>query len=200
MSNAQTAAKAAPSAVVSRETVFGGPVVCLAIPAKVVTGVYWSEHGPQSFIRFARWVKADGKSGAVNIFVHDNNPLQHCGTTVLAIARIIKKTFADGRAFLHIDLYPVPPRLVPTHRLVVVPKACDLLPEEGWRIFETPAPLQGAIVILDPDQKVRFKEPHAKLAMVPKSVPAPKPKVKVPNPEAGGDRKLAQLLEVGWLI
>jgi hypothetical protein len=55
---------------------------------------------------------------------------------------------------LHIDLKPVPDSREVTHKLAVRQREPKLLGGDDWLVFETPAPLRGAIILAPPDAKM----------------------------------------------
>lgn len=137
---------------VKRETVHaGGEVVSLRVPLDAREGSFPSPEGNNPYLQFAQNVRG----GAVNIFVHGTEPARFRGTRVTAKVRVLKKTLADGRSFLHINLLPVQEDTVSrTHRLAVMSES-DVILEEGFVSFKTPDPLEGMIVLAPLGSKIR---------------------------------------------
>src|SRR3989344_4217751 len=138
-----TSSKRQPVAVLKRELLWQGGIIEIKIPAVCRDGAFEDI----KFIQFARFVKG----GVVNFFVHNDNPTQHCGKIITASVQVFRKEHADGRSFLYVDLLPTTAQA--THRLTVM----DAIPGvTSWTPFATvlltPAPLQGAVVIVGRDE------------------------------------------------
>lgn len=137
-----------------RETLWaGGEVVSLRVPLDAREGSFPSPEGNSRYLRFAQNVRG----GAVNIFVHGTEPARFRGTRVTAEVKVLKKTLADGRSFLHVNLLPVPVQedtVSRTHRLAVMSES-DVILEEGFVSFKTPDPLEGMIVLAPLGAKIR---------------------------------------------
>lgn len=135
-----------PVAVLKRELLWSGGIIEIKIPGVCREGAFEDIR----FIQFARFVKG----GVVNLFVHDDNPTQHCGKVITASVQVFCKEYADGRTFLYVDLRPMTKPA--THRLTVM----DAIPGvTSWAptatVLLTPAPLQGAVVIVGREEKFR---------------------------------------------
>ncbi len=130
-----TSSKRMPVAVLKRELLWEGGIIEIKIPSVCREGSFEN----LKFIQFARFVRG----GVVNLFLHDDNPTQHCGKTITASVQVYSKEHADGRSFLYIDLRQVTKPA--THRLVVEPQ--HVFDAKDAAVYRTPAPLQGTIVI-----------------------------------------------------
>src|SRR3990167_7062365 len=101
-----------PVAVLKRELLWSGGIIEIKIPAVCREGAFEDI----KFIQLARFVKG----GVVNFFVHNQKPTLYCGKTITASVEVLCKKYADGRAFLYVDLRPITKPA--THRLVVEPR------------------------------------------------------------------------------
>ena len=135
-----------PVAVLKRELLWSGGIIEIKIPPVCRGGAFEDI----KFIQLARFVKG----GVVNFFVHSQKPTLYCGKTFTASVEVFCKKHADGRSFLYVDLKPTTAQA--THRLTVM----DAIPGvTSWAPFATvlltPAPLQGAVVIVGHGEKFR---------------------------------------------
>lgn len=153
--------------VTKRESLWRDGVISIKIPSVCREGAFQDIH----FIEFARFVKG----GAVHFYVRSDDPTQHCGKTITAEVEVMCKDLADGRSYLYVDLRPTTER--PTHRLIVEPRL-NLSVPQGQTLFQfqTPAPLEGIVVIAKP------KSPEQ------------------PKKVSTGDTQLDRLLADGWQI
>lgn len=148
-----------PRTVVKREVLWKGPVVKVNVPEKAKMGSFPEDGKPVPFLQFPRLVTG----GIINCFVHTNNPTLR-GKTIVAEMTIMRKDFADGGSFLHIDFLPTHKSAAVTHRFATI-NGHGHKRQHGWRMFETSAPIEGTIVIAPPDAKIVESKP----------LPAPKP-------------------------
>ena len=132
-----TSSKRQPVAVLKRELLWDGGIIEIKIPAVCREGAFEDI----KFIQFARFVKG----GVVNFFVHNQKPTLYCGKTITASVEVLCKKYADGRAFLYVDLRPITKPA--THRLVVEPRLVFDLRNDTLYHMHTPAPLQGTVII-----------------------------------------------------
>ena len=126
-----------PVDVLKRELLWDGGIIEIKIPAVCREGAFENI----KFIQFIRQVKG----GVINLFVHDDNPAQHCGKTITASVQVFRKEHADGRSFLYVDLRPITKPA--THRLVVEPRLVYDL--KNAIVYHTALPLQGTVVITE---------------------------------------------------
>ena len=130
-----------PGEIVSREILWKGPIIEVTVPKDSTMGTYPDGKELVPFLRFAHRVTG----GFVNCFVHTNKPAL-CGATFSAEVCIMKKVFADGRSFVHVDYLPTPKPKPATHQLMVV-SGKGYKRNDGWRLFETPAPVDATVVL-----------------------------------------------------
>ncbi|MSR70716.1 hypothetical protein EXS62_01615 [Candidatus Kaiserbacteria bacterium] len=140
-----------PVAVAKRDLLWSGGVVQLKVPANARTlSAPNPEGGAICYLQFPQVVKG----GMVNIHVHTERPDDYVGKKVTAKTEVFVKEHQDGRRFVYIDLKPVADDTEPTHRLAVMQMVPGVTRfADGALVFETPAPLQGAVVIVGHDQK-----------------------------------------------
>jgi hypothetical protein len=166
--------------VVRRTTLFLGAVVELTVPLTARKGCTIDESIP--YLQFARTVKG----GLINCFVHtDDESLR--GMTILAEVRVMKKSFADGREYLHLDYIPKSSANEPTHRLITT-HASEYEAVEGWQVFKTPQPLCGMIILMPPDGKLQKA-----------ALPAPVSTTRLGD-QSTGDSQLDRLITDGWTV
>jgi|SRR3989344_5032158 len=127
--------KVPPGQITERKSLWRGGTVSIIVPTECRDGTFGDIH----FIQFARHVVG----GLVNFFVHDSNPEQHKGKTIVAEVELVFKKFADGKSFVHVDLRPTNGK--PSHTLDLIYKHFKSSPEK--LVFKTPHPLRGAIEI-----------------------------------------------------
>ncbi len=192
MSNASAAlAASSPFTVLERKMLWVGGVIEITVPETANEGSYPSDAGPQRFVRFAQSVKG----GVVNFFVHDAEPTRLLGKKIIADVKIWEKRLADGRKFLYVDFHPTANTSSAVHRMSVMnAQKKDIVMEEGFAAFETPAPFVGVVVVAPVGSKILIKAPLAFAG-------TQKPKfLTIPSPVSTGDRKLDQLIKDGWKI
>ena len=140
-----------PVAVLKRELLWDSGTIEMKIPANVCVMTIGTDNGPVTYLQFAHFIKG----GAVNLHVHTDNPQQFAGQKIIARAKVFRKDCKDGRSFIYVDLHPFNREIIkPTHRLTtmnVTPGVTSWAPTAT--VFLTPAPLQGAVVIVGHDQK-----------------------------------------------
>ncbi len=175
-----------PGVVAERKIIWDEGVVQMDIPLESRLGEYNLEGSLIYYLQFAKTVRG----GLVNIFVHGDNLNQYRGDTITAAVQIFLKHFVDGREFLYIDLHPLQAPAVVTHRLAIVSSELDMVQGdyEEQLVFETPAPLRGAIVVGPPTMKL----PSDESKKVPLQLVEKKP--------VSEDPQLDRLLADGWEI
>lgn len=104
---------------------------------------------------------AGGKQVFMNYFVHGDGAVdvkRLVGKKITGHPVVIKKTFPDGRQYLHVDVHVAPIKNRPTHTIVAKGKA----PADGWwqhhygrqpksatdHLFELPAPGAGLLALM----------------------------------------------------
>lgn len=126
--------------------VYTGAVVKVKIPARATASTYPGNMDETHYIRFMRSVRG----GCVNFFLHTTD-LELRGKNIIALASVFKKTLADMREYLYVDMTPLPGSTAVTHQLLVL-SAGDRLWTEGKHLtFETPGPLEGLIIFTPRD-------------------------------------------------
>lgn len=144
--------------VAKREVVWesGKAIISVKVPLNASEGTVPGD----ATIRYLKFIRGV-KNGVINFFVHiptsDKGLTDLYGKQISAKVSVFKKSFADGRSFLYVDLEVVEEK--PTHRLSILASVRDKIsiqPDEGYEIFETPAPLVGAIVIVPIKSKIRL--------------------------------------------
>lgn len=163
----------AKTATVSREEVWSGAVVSIAVPDKVVKGQVGEGDDTIHYFRFARHVKG----GSVYCFVHTSDEAL-LGRTIRVSATVMRRTLSDGRKYLYVDFRPVEKSVPPTHRLAVMQE--HGVWSSDWQIFEMLSPLRGAIIFAPPEAKIT-------------------PEAQAPRP-ISTDPQLDRLLSQGWRI
>lgn len=142
------------SSVADRRLLWEGGTVAIKIPTNATIGTYSSPAGAKHFLQFMQYVRG----GVVNIHYHGSMLASFRGKKVLAHLQVWLKTLDDGREFLYLDLHPVSDQSAPpTKRLaVMVFKAEEIVGDENFRIFETPAPLTGTIIIAPVESQINI--------------------------------------------
>jgi len=177
-----------PTPVKERVVLWEGGSIAVKIPLDAKRGSFQEDDTNVDFLQFARHVT----KGVINIFLHGGDELEEFrGRTVVADAKLYRKTFVDGRAFLYVDLHAPRRNAEPTHRMVMVDGT-----SADPSAFNTPAPLKGYVIFTKPDAKVSTPKPNAE-----RSKPAPA----ALKPALGGghntsDSQLDRLLSAGWQI
>lgn len=186
---AQATSSATPVTVLKRELLWGGGAIAIKIPTDAEEGQYPSDVGPPNrFLRFPQNVKG----GVVNIFCHldpNEEPESVRGKKFILDVGIWRKTLSDGRQYLYVDLdTPISKdSTLVTDRLAVMScKASDIVQQEGLTVFETPAPLDGVIVVTPAESKIWVK---AQLTVVEKT-----------KKSTTGDSQLDHYLADGWKV
>ena len=147
---ATSSPKRAPVPVKKRELLWSGGTVEIKVPVDARYGEFKDGKGNTlPFLKFARSVKG----GMINFFVH-NHKLECRGRKIKAEVQVWRKEFEDGREFLYIDLRPVLQDTPFTHRLVVMSGAPGTWLSQDGAVFETPWPLQAAIILTAPGKKI----------------------------------------------
>ena len=173
--------------VVSREKIWEGAVVELRVPADARKGIYKDEQTEVHYLMFDRNVRG----GSVHCFLHGN--LECRGEKITAEVIVMRKTLADGRQYLYLELTIVPRSTKLTHRLSVLPDGPE--PWAGYETqFVTPAPLQGIVILTRPDALVVAHGNDAAVHIVAPAV------AKVATKNGTGDSQLDRLLGAGWQI
>jgi hypothetical protein len=134
------------AAVTKREqpehrVLFEGSVASVKISRKARRGTLPTDKR----VRFFQYA-VHMKGGCINVFLHSDDA-SHLGRYVRARIKIIEKIFADGRTYIHIDLFPVDDAVQETNRLFIVPHV-DVTPKKHWMVFETSGPQGCALIIL----------------------------------------------------
>jgi hypothetical protein len=155
MLNTSTAPKRTRSSTpaIKRETLLAeGGIVSMKVPRDAREGMFPSptSDGDWRYLQFAQGVKG----GVVFIYIHCTEPGHLRGIRVTGQVEIIEKTLGDGRRFLHVNILSVNLCKPPTHRLAVMSES-DVILEEGFVSFKTPAPLEGMIVLAPLGRKIR---------------------------------------------
>lgn len=135
-------------AVVSREPLWSGGIIAISVPIDASHGVYRNEETGEeiNYLKFRRYIKG----GVVNCFVHTDD-LSYFGRKIVAEITVMRKTLIDERRYLYIDLRPVAEATTITRRLAIMTIELGMQLDDGWIVFETPAPLHGAIILTAPD-------------------------------------------------
>ncbi len=139
-----------PVAVLKRELLWKGSVVVVKVPKDARVTQVSNPVGDLSYAQFPQLVRG----GVVNMHIHTGTPADLIGKTIKASVEVYKKEHADGREFIYVDFHPIADDTPVTHRLAVmqmIPGITRFAKEA--LVFETPAPLQGAVVIINHDQK-----------------------------------------------
>lgn len=148
--------------LVSRELVWDqGAIVKIKVPTGAMRSSFEGQNAKGEGVKIKYFVfDQTVKNGSVRCHVHlrgeDTPELR--GKSIVAKAQVWKKTFSNGRQYLYIDFHPVEKNVEVTHRLGVLPQASEVTPVKGWTIFETPRPMQGAIVFAPPDAKLSLSQ------------------------------------------
>ena len=143
-----TSTASVPGVVTERKSLWNG-IVRIKVPANAR---YFNINigGEQiKYLRFPRLVPG----GVVNLHLHGDKPETYRSRNIVAKAEVFCKRHEDGREFLYVDLHPQEGMQV-THRLGVMSNDGNPRWPEGSTVFETPGPLNGAIVITSPDGKM----------------------------------------------
>ena len=127
---------------VARELVAAGFVVRLKIPKGAET-----KHYADSSISYLQW-RLNAPGGCINVYLHGD---AEAGQWVTAHMRIMRKRLPDNRVYLYIDLLVDKPKASATHRFAVFPKNTVRGRRDGVRIFSTPEPISGEIVVAPAD-------------------------------------------------
>ncbi|MBI2409574.1 hypothetical protein HYV30_00845 [Candidatus Kaiserbacteria bacterium] len=140
---------------VKREVVWSGDaIVSIAVPHDAEWGrAPQTPEGDLRYVKFAQMVQG----GAVHLFVHHPNPGRFRGGRITASVEVVEKTLADGRRYLHVNLFPKKEGARATHRLAVMTRAREVVRQDGFIIQDTPWPLQGAIVIAPLGAKIHLR-------------------------------------------
>lgn len=142
---------------IRREVVWNkGAVVRVKVPTGAKRASYVGDDMRINYFLFDQSVKNGGVRCHVHLKGEETPELR--GTEVSAKVELWKKTLSNGREYLYLDFHLVPDSAVVTHRFGVVPRASDVTLAEGWEIFETPQPLQGAVIFTPPDAKLALSQ------------------------------------------
>ena len=134
----------APREVIERQKIWEGGTVELTVPGNAK--YHEAEIAGQNlrYLRFAHFLKP----GAMNIFVHAENPKGYLGKKVVATMELWSKILEGGQVYYYIDLRPLTGHAAPTHKLTVVQGPCpERYKTPHFTVFETPAPCVGAVVL-----------------------------------------------------
>lgn len=94
-----------------------------------------------AYLQFPYYVKG----GCINVFLHSIDT-SLIGQYVRARIEVCEKVFADGRAYIHVDLHPVGDNVPETNRLFFIPHT-DVARQPHWQMFET-SDVQGQGLII----------------------------------------------------
>lgn len=152
--NTQTSAVSAERpAVINREALWDtGAIVRIKVPTGAKRASFVGKTGTLFYYLFDQSVKNGGVRCHVHLKGEDSPELR--GKELTAKVTLWKKTMSDGRQYLYVDFVPIADSAKATHRLAIVPQSSDVAATDGWTIFETPKPLQGAVIFAPPDAKV----------------------------------------------
>ncbi len=138
-----------PSPVVKRELLWSGGVIQIKVPATARKMRLQTPSGEVCYLQFPQLIRG----GVVNIHVHADKLDDYLGKKIITEVCVFRKEHENGRSFLYVDMYPMKDDTQVTNRLAVMQMVPGTQFTEGALVFETPAPLQGAIVIVGDDQK-----------------------------------------------
>lgn len=144
MSQGNTANVKPKATVANRALLWEGAIVEYEVPTDAIVREF---HSPALSLRYLETFVSVVRGG-IFVYVHLTDSTELRGKRIVAMAGVHKKTLSDGRSYLHVDLRTAEAEV--THRLVIASKADEVRKEDGWEVFETPAPLGGAIVFLPP--------------------------------------------------
>ena len=177
--------------VARREPVWeAGAIISIKVPSNAVRRTYEDDTGTEhAYVEFYLGFKGHGFVGC---FLHtdDASCVSH---TIVCQARLMQKTLMNGRAYLYVDLLPIPEHVegVVTHQMAIRKKG-EIQVQEGWQAFDTPPPLHGQVIFYPPEADIL-----AFLMECAETPPKPAPAIKKPPSE---DPQLDRLLEAGWRI
>ncbi len=198
IANEATAARQ-PATVLARDLLKEGFAIEVDVPLEARRGQAEDEGRTIHFLQFGHKVgKEGGGFGYLNFFVHGESPEaleKYYGSTIVADAKLMKKSFQDGRAFMNVDL--VPNDIAPTYRIFVLfnnsAKSKEAIPysEVDWERFDTPIPLIGAVILV-PLSATSLQTSTTTAPVAEKSETLPQ--------KPTTDPQLNRLLAAGWKI